>query len=154
MATADSPRRRRADDMRPHYDIRSLKGAVRGKYAARYAAGPHVVRLAPDVATAFPSDTAVNAALRRCLCDTAGRTVRGATADQLLQVLLDDRAKSVVATIESASAPLTMAQVRRKLPGSAMRTLRLILQHCEAEGQIRRVRQRGIDRWAPSAQSR
>lgn len=45
--------------------------------AARYAAGPHVVRLAPDVATAFPSDTAVNAALRRCLCDAAGRPVRG-----------------------------------------------------------------------------
>lgn len=154
MATADSRRSRHADDMRPHYDIRSLKGAVRGKYAARFAAGPHVVRLAPDVATAFPSDTAVNAALRRCLCDTAGRTVRGASADQLLQVLLDDRAKSVVAMLGRASAPLTMTQIRRKLPRSAMRTLRLILEHCEAEGQIHRVRLRGVDRWAPSVQSR
>ena len=72
MATADSRRRHGADDMRPHYEIRSLRGAVRGKYAARYAAGPHVVRLAPEVAAAFPSDTAVNATLRQCLCDTAG----------------------------------------------------------------------------------
>jgi hypothetical protein len=150
MATADSRRRRRADDMRPHYDIRSLQGAVRGKYAARYAAGPHVVRLAPDVATAFPSDTAVNNALRRCLCDSAGRPVRGVSADQLLLVLLDDRAKSVVATLERASLPLTMAQIRRKIPGSAVRTLRLILEHCEAEGHIRRVRLRGVDRWSPS----
>lgn len=140
--------------MRPHYDIRSLKGAVRGKYTARYAAGPHVVRLAPDVATAFRSDTAVNAALRRCLCDTAVRTVRGASADQLLQVQLDERAKSVVATLGRASAPLTMAQIRREIPGSAIRTVRLVLEHCQAEGLIRRVRLRGVDRWAPSAQSR
>lgn len=150
MATADSRRRRRADDMRPHYEIRSLQGAVRGKYAARYAAGPHVVRLAPEVATAFPSDTAVNAALRQCLCDAAGRPVRGVSADQLLQILLDDRAKSVVATLERASSPLTMTQIRRSLPGSAMRTLRLILELCEAEGHIRRVRLRGVDRWLPS----
>ena len=149
MATADSRRRRHADDMRPHYDIRSLQGAVRGKYAARYAAGPHVVRLAPDVATAFPSDTAVNGALRRCLCDAAGRPVRGVSADQLLLVLLDDRAKFVVATLERSSLPLTMAQIRRKIPGSAVRTLRLILEHCEAEGHIRRVRLRGVDRWSP-----
>lgn len=154
MATADGRRRRHADVMRPHYDVRSLKGAVRGKYAGRYAAGPRVVRLAPDIAAAFPSDTAVNAALRRCLCDSAGRTVRGASVDQLLQVLLDDRAKSVVATLEKSRSPLTMAQICRKLPGSGMRTVRLILEHCEAEGHIRRVRLRGVDRWSPSAASR
>ncbi len=82
--------------MRPHYDIRSLKGALRGKYAARYAAGPYLVRLAPDFATAFPSDTAVNAALRRCLCAAAGGTDKGATADGVEQQLRDDRAKSLL----------------------------------------------------------
>ena len=38
---------------------------VRGKYYARYQAGlPRVVRLDPDVAAAFPSEAAVNTALR------------------------------------------------------------------------------------------
>lgn len=43
------------------YDFRN---AVRGKYAERYAEGTNVIVLAPDVATAFPTSTAVNAALR------------------------------------------------------------------------------------------
>jgi DNA-binding HxlR family transcriptional regulator len=80
----------------------------------------------------------------------AGRPVRGVSADQLLQVLLDDRAKSVVATLGRANSPLTMTQLRRRLPGAAMRTLRLILEHGEAEGHIRRIRLRGVDRWAAS----
>jgi hypothetical protein len=29
-----------------------------------------------------------------------------------------------------------------------MRTVRLLLEHCEAEGYIRRVRLRGVDRWS------
>jgi hypothetical protein len=72
------------------------------------------------------------------------------SADQLLHVLLEDRAKSVVATLAKANAPLTMTQIRRKLPGSTMRTLRFILEHCEAEGRIHRVRLRGVDRWSAS----
>jgi hypothetical protein len=54
--------------MRAEYDF---SGGVRGKYAARF--GPsrvvRVVVLAPDVAEAFPSARAVNAALRRVLKD-------------------------------------------------------------------------------------
>ena len=55
-----------ADEMRPEYDFR---GGVRGKYAGRFAAGRpvRVVVLAPDVAAAFGSARAVNAALRRVL---------------------------------------------------------------------------------------
>jgi hypothetical protein len=41
-----------------------LKGGVRGKYAERYRAGTNLVRLAPDVARAFPTEEAVNEALR------------------------------------------------------------------------------------------
>lgn len=54
------------DEMRPEYDFR---GGVRGKYAARFAAGQPVraVVLAPDVAEVFESARAVNAALRRVL---------------------------------------------------------------------------------------
>ncbi len=53
------------DDLRPEYDMDELlKGAVRGKHAARYKAGTNLVLLDPDVAAAFPDAKAVNAALR------------------------------------------------------------------------------------------
>ena len=53
------------DDLRPEYDLSELlKGAVQGKYAERYRAGTNLVLLAPDVASAFPNDDAVNEALR------------------------------------------------------------------------------------------
>jgi hypothetical protein len=52
------------DELRSEYDASSLKGGVRGKYARRYSEGTNLVLLAPDVAQAFPSDEAVNEALR------------------------------------------------------------------------------------------
>ena len=53
------------DELRPEYDMKSLlKGAVRGKYAQRYREGTNLVLLEPDVAQAFPSEKAVNEALR------------------------------------------------------------------------------------------
>src|SRR5882724_7510367 len=53
---------RQADDsLRPEYDFSQ---GVRGKHAARYAAGTNVVVLEPDVASAFPTAEAVNEALR------------------------------------------------------------------------------------------
>lgn len=58
--------------MRAHYDF---KDGVRGKYAARYAEGPNVVVLAPDVAEVFPDSIAVNEALRT-LVRISGNTVR------------------------------------------------------------------------------
>jgi hypothetical protein len=52
-------------ELRPEYDLRELlKGGVRGKYVRRYRAGTNLVRLAPDVAKAFPTEDAVNEALR------------------------------------------------------------------------------------------
>ena len=53
------------DDLRPEYNLSELlKGGVRGKYADRYQAGMNLVRLEPDVANAFPTENAVNEALR------------------------------------------------------------------------------------------
>ena len=52
------------DDLQPEYDFRSMRGVVRGKYAARYRQRLRVVRLAPDVSAAFADEAAVNAALR------------------------------------------------------------------------------------------
>ena len=62
--------RRSADDMLPEYDFASMKGRVRGKYAAEYRAGTNLALLDPDVAEAFPSDAAVNQALRAVLSMT------------------------------------------------------------------------------------
>jgi hypothetical protein len=62
MATTPEPE----NDIQPEYDLSQLKGGVRGKYFARYQANPpRVVRLDPDVAAAFPTDAAVNEALRK-----------------------------------------------------------------------------------------
>jgi hypothetical protein len=49
------------DEMLPEY---SLKGAVRGKYAQRYAEGTNLILLDPDVHAVFPDAAAVNSALR------------------------------------------------------------------------------------------
>ena len=59
------------DDLRPEYEEAELQellaNGVRGKYAARYREGTNLVKLAPDVAAAFPTEQAVNEALRRQL---------------------------------------------------------------------------------------
>jgi hypothetical protein len=62
-------------EMKLEYDLSKLRGRVRGKYAARYAAGTNLVLLSPDVAEHFPDDRSVNSALRR-LIRSARRPVR------------------------------------------------------------------------------
>ncbi len=54
-----------ADDLRPEYNLATLlKKGVRGKYAKRYKNATNLILLAPDVAKVFPTDEAVNEALR------------------------------------------------------------------------------------------
>jgi hypothetical protein len=53
--------------MRPEYNFRELRGVVRGKCAAKYRERLRTVRLAKDVAEAFPDEAAVNEALREYL---------------------------------------------------------------------------------------
>lgn len=56
------------DDLRPEYDLRKLlRNGVQGKYAARCRKGTNLVLLDPEVAKAFPTDSAVNEALRLVL---------------------------------------------------------------------------------------
>jgi len=62
-----SPESRLADELRPEYDLRSLRGGVRGKYLAPATAGTTMVLLEPDVAKAFSSGKRVNQALRSYL---------------------------------------------------------------------------------------
>jgi hypothetical protein len=58
------------DDLRPEYELSKLKGGIRGKYLKRYLAGTNLALLAPDVRAAFPTDEAVNTALRSLLQGT------------------------------------------------------------------------------------
>jgi uncharacterized protein len=54
-------------DIRPEYDFSAMKGGVRGKYYRQYRKGTNVVMLEPDIAKAFPTEDAVNEALRDIL---------------------------------------------------------------------------------------
>ena len=60
-----------ADILPPEYDATLLKGLMksgtRGKYVEQYRQGTNLVKLAPDVAAAFPTEQAVNEALRKLL---------------------------------------------------------------------------------------
>jgi hypothetical protein len=52
------------DELRSEYDFSQLTGGVKGKYVERYRTGTNLVLLDPDVAQAFPTEDAVNEALR------------------------------------------------------------------------------------------
>ena len=53
------------EDLRPEYNLAPLlQNGVQGKYATGYREGTILVLLAPDVAKAFPTEDAVNEALR------------------------------------------------------------------------------------------
>jgi hypothetical protein len=59
--------RKSVSDMRSEYDFASMKGGVRGKYVTEYRTGTNLVLLDPEVAESFPTDAAVNDALRAIL---------------------------------------------------------------------------------------
>jgi uncharacterized DUF497 family protein len=65
-------------NIRPEYDFASMKGGIQGKYYEQYRKGTNVVLLEPDVAEAFPTEGAVNQALRGILKKThASRRIGG-----------------------------------------------------------------------------
>ncbi len=55
------------DDLRPEYEASALGVGVRGKHLGRYRAGTNLALLTPEVRAAFPTDEAVNRALRSLL---------------------------------------------------------------------------------------
>jgi hypothetical protein len=65
------------NDLRPEYSRADLGQGVRGKYLKHYRVGTNLVLLEPDVAAAFPTDGAVNDALRTLL--HAAKAVKVAT---------------------------------------------------------------------------
>ena len=54
----------KSEELRPEYRREDLGPGVRGKYFESYQKGPNLVLLSPDVAKAFPTEEAVNDALR------------------------------------------------------------------------------------------
>jgi hypothetical protein len=63
------------DELRTEYDLSRLRGRVQGKHFAKYRQGTNFTLLDPDVRAAFPSDDAVNKALRSLMKATkAGRS--------------------------------------------------------------------------------
>lgn len=55
----------KVEELRPEYDLGPLlRKGVQGKYADRYREGTNLILLAPDVAKVFPTEEAVNEALR------------------------------------------------------------------------------------------
>jgi hypothetical protein len=73
------------DDMRAEYDFASLSGGIRAKHYQKYRKGSNVVLLQPDVAEAFPSEEAVNEALRGVLKTTRAVRQTGGLSDHTLQ---------------------------------------------------------------------
>ena len=63
------PKQNKRDDyeLQDEYDLSKMSIVAKGRYAPERRVGKNVVLLAPDVAQAFPSDEAVNEALRLVL---------------------------------------------------------------------------------------
>ena len=54
----------KSEELRPEYRREDLGPGVRGKYFESYQKGTNLVLLSPDLAQAFPTEEAVNDALR------------------------------------------------------------------------------------------
>ena len=57
------------DEIRKEYSLEQLGAGVRGKHYAAYEKSKNLVLLSPEVAAAFPSEEAVNEALRQVISD-------------------------------------------------------------------------------------
>jgi hypothetical protein len=64
----------KSDELRPEYRREDLGPGVRGKYLEAYRAGTNLVLLNPDISKVFPTEQAVNDALRS-LIEVAQRSV-------------------------------------------------------------------------------
>ena len=73
------------DDLRPEYDFASMKGGVRGKYLHRARERTNIVLIEPEVADAFPTEQAVNEALKGVLNTTRAVRSTGGLPNKALQ---------------------------------------------------------------------
>src|ERR1043166_4923913 len=82
------------NDLRAEYDFASMRGGVRGKYVERLRRENNIVVLEPEVARAFPTTEAVNAALRGMLDTTRAVRTHGGLPNTTLQPTSRARRKS------------------------------------------------------------
>jgi hypothetical protein len=82
------------DEMRPEYDFASMKGGVRGKYARRARTGTNIVLIEPEIAAAFPTERAVNEALKGVLNTTRAVRNTGGLPNKALQPTSRARGKA------------------------------------------------------------
>jgi hypothetical protein len=73
------------DDIRSEYDFASMKGGVRGKYVERVREGTNIVLIEPEVVEAFPTEQAVNEALKGVLRTAQGVRSTGGLPNKVLQ---------------------------------------------------------------------
>lgn len=66
------------DELRPEYDLSTIKGGVKEKYAKEYAEGTNLVLLEKDIAEFFPDAKSVNDALRSLVRIAKTKTKRAA----------------------------------------------------------------------------
>jgi hypothetical protein len=71
--------------MRSEYDFGSMKGGIRGKYVQRVREGSNIVLIEPEVADAFPTERAVNEALKGVLSTTRNVRNTGGLPNEALQ---------------------------------------------------------------------
>jgi hypothetical protein len=76
---------RGSGDMRPEYDFAAMKAGAPGKHYEQYRKGSNVVLIEPDVAAAFPTEDAVNEALRGVLGTARAVRRTGGLPDRALQ---------------------------------------------------------------------
>ena len=75
---------RNHDDIRPEYNFAAMSGGVRGKHYEKYRKGTNVVLLTPEIVKAFPTEEAVNEALRGILRTARAVRRNGGLADRAL----------------------------------------------------------------------
>jgi hypothetical protein len=73
------------EGIQPEYDVASMKGGVRGKYTRRAREGSNIVLIEPEVADAFPTEEAVNEALKGVLRTTRAVRSTGGLLNKALQ---------------------------------------------------------------------
>jgi hypothetical protein len=78
-------RHKAVDELRPEYDFATMRGGVRGKYVDRVREGTNIVLIEPDVAAAFPTESAVNEALKGVLSTTRAVRRMGGLPNNALQ---------------------------------------------------------------------
>ena len=83
-----------ADDMRAEYNFASMKGGVRGKHAKRAREGTNIVLIEPEVSDAFPTERAVNEALKGILRTTRAVRSTGGLPNEALQPTSRARSKA------------------------------------------------------------